>query len=62
ACERGTSWFGMVVFGVVHQISGSYRPAIVALAVFFALGLILLSRLDVRRGIEEAGNQVPAVL
>jgi len=62
ACERGTSWFGMVVFGVVHQVSGSYRPAIVALVVFFALGLAFLSRLDVRRGIEEAGNQVPAVL
>ena len=62
ACERGTSWFGMVVFGVVHQISGSYRPAIVALIVFFALGLIFLSRLDVRRGIEEAGNAVPAVI
>jgi len=62
ACERGTSWFGMVVFGVVHQMTGSYRPAIVALIVFFALGLAFLSRLDVRRGIEEAGNQVPAVL
>lgn len=62
ACERGTSWFGMVVFGVVHQMSGSYRPAIVALIVFFALGLVLLSRLDVRRGIEQAGNEVPAVI
>lgn len=62
ACERGTSWFGMVLFGVVHQMSGSYRPAIAALVVFFALGLIFLSRLDVRRGIEEAGNQVPTVV
>lgn len=62
ACERGTSWFGMVVFGVVHQVSGSYRPAIVALIVFFALGLFFLSRLDVRRGIEEAGNRVPAII
>lgn len=62
ACERGTSWFGMVVFGVVHQMTGSYRPAIVALIIFFVLGLIFLSRLDVRRGIEDAGNQVPAVL
>lgn len=62
ACERGTSWFGMVVFGVVHQISGSYRPAIVALIVFFALGLLFLSRLDVRRGIEDAGNVAPAIV
>ena len=62
ACERGTSWFGMVVFGVVHQMADSYRPAIVALVVFFALGLFFLSRLDVRRGIEEAGNEMPAVI
>ncbi len=30
ACERGTSWLGTLVFGVVHQVTGSYRPAIVA--------------------------------
>ncbi len=62
ACERGTSWFGMVVFGVVHQMSGSYRPAIVALIIFFALGLVFLSRLDVRQGINDAGNIAPANL
>ncbi len=28
ACERGTSWFGTFVFGVVFQLTGSYRPAI----------------------------------
>ncbi|HJP65742.1 MAG TPA: MFS transporter, partial [Actinomycetota bacterium] len=39
ACERGTSWLGTLVFGVVHQIADSYRPAIVALVVFFAVGL-----------------------
>jgi UMF1 family MFS transporter len=56
ACERGTSWLGTLVFGLVHQLSGSYRPAILALMVFFVLGLALLSRLDVRRGIEDAGR------
>nr|CAA9313921.1 MAG: Uncharacterized MFS-type transporter [uncultured Nocardioidaceae bacterium] len=56
ACERGTSWLGTLVFGLVHQISGSYRPAILALMVFFILGLALLSRLDVRRGIDDAGR------
>ena len=38
ACERGTSWFGTFLFGVVFQVTGSYRPAIVALIVFFVLG------------------------
>jgi UMF1 family MFS transporter len=62
ACERGTSWFGTFLFGVVFQITGSYRPAIVALVAFFVLGAVFLLRLDARRGIEEAGNAVPAVV
>jgi UMF1 family MFS transporter len=62
ACERGTSWFGTFLFGVVFQVAGSYRPAIVALVVFFVLGAVFLLRLDARRGIEEAGNVVPRVV
>ncbi|GAA1973635.1 MFS transporter [Nocardioides panacihumi] len=62
ACERGTSWFGTLLFGVVFQVTGSYRPAILSLIVFFALGLVLLLRLDTRRGIAEAGNAVPSVV
>jgi len=62
ACERGTSWLGTLIFGLVHQWTDSYRPAIVALMVFFIVGLALLRRVDVRRGIAEAGNQAPAVL
>ncbi len=62
ACERGTSWFGTFLFGVVFQITGSYRPAIVALVVFFVLGAAFLLRLDPRRGIQEAGNTVPSVV
>jgi len=62
AAERGTSWFGTLLFGLVFQLSGSYRPAIVSLIVFFVLGAVLLLRLDPRRGIEEAGNVVPAAL
>ena len=62
AAERGTSWFGTFVFGLVFQLTGSYRPAILALIVFFALGAVFLLRLDPRRGIAEAGNTVPAVV
>ena len=62
ACERGTSWFGTLLFGVMFQLTGSYRPAIVSLVVFFVLGAALLLRLDPRRGIREAGNAVPASL
>ena len=59
AAERGTSWFGTLLFGVVFQLSGSYRPAILALIVFFVLGAFFLLRLDPERGIREAGNRVP---
>ena len=62
AAERGTSWFGTLLFGVVFQVTGSYRPAIVALIIFFILGAFFLLRLDPQRGIREAGNAVPTAL
>ena len=62
AAERGTSWLGTLTFGLVFQLSGSYRPAILALVVFFVLGAFFLLRLDPARGIREAGNRVPSSL
>ena len=62
AMERGTSWFGTLVFGLVHQFTHSYRWAIIALIVFFAVGGFLLSKVRMREGIVAAGNQVPAVV
>ncbi|MFT4264007.1 MAG: MFS transporter [Nocardioides sp.] len=62
ACERGTSWFGTLLFGLMFQFTGSYRPAIVSLIVFFVLGLVFLVRLDARRGITEAGNRLPGAV
>lgn len=61
AAERGTSWFGTLLFGVTFQLTGSYRPAILALIVFFVLGAYFLLRLDPERGIREAGNDLPTV-
>ena len=62
AMERGTSWFGTFLFGLIYLKTGSYRPAIVALIIFFAIGGFLLSRVNMRQGIEQAGNEVPAVI
>ena len=62
ACERGTSWIGTLVFGLVHQWTDSYRPALLALVVLFVVGIAFLVRVDPRRGIEEAGNVVPATV
>jgi UMF1 family MFS transporter len=54
--DRGTSWLGPLLFGLALQVTASYRIAILSLLVFFAAGLVLLWRLDVRRAIAEAGN------
>ena len=62
AAERGTSWLGTLVFGLVHQLTNSYRPAIFALVLFFLVGVVLLARVDPARGIREAGNTAPAVV
>jgi MFS transporter, UMF1 family len=57
--ERGTSWVGPLVFGLSLQLTGSYRVAILSIALFFAAGLILLPLVNVRRAIVEAGNEPP---
>ena len=62
AAERGTSWFGTLLFGLVFQLTGSYRNAIIALTLFFVVGGLLLARVKVRQGIVEAGNTVPRVV
>ncbi len=60
AGERGTSWLGTLTFGLVHQLTGSYRPAVLALVGFFVVGLTLLTRVDTGRGTAEAGKHRPA--
>jgi UMF1 family MFS transporter len=60
--ERGTSWLGPLFFGLTLQFTGSYRLAILSVAFFFATGLLLLWRVNARRAVEEAGNEVPAHL
>ena len=60
--ERGTSWIGPLIFGVVNQVTGSLRPAILSLIFFFFLGLFLLTRVDVRKAIVDAGNDPQGVV
>ncbi len=57
--DKGTSWLGPLVFAIVLQLTDSYRGAIVSLVVFFVAGFVLLLRVDVPRGIREAGNTPP---
>ncbi|MEM8924587.1 MAG: MFS transporter [Actinomycetota bacterium] len=53
---RGTSWLGPATFGVVNQLVGSQRLAILSLIAFFAVGIALLATVDVRRAMTDAGQ------
>jgi UMF1 family MFS transporter len=60
--ERGTSWLGPLAFAAAVQLTGSQRSAILSLIVFFILGLILLSRVRVRKAMMAAGNDPSGVV
>jgi UMF1 family MFS transporter len=62
AMERGTSWLGTLAFGLMFQFTQSYRLALLALVAFFIVGGALLARVDMRKGITDAGNVLPKVL
>jgi UMF1 family MFS transporter len=57
--ERGTSWLGPLFFGLALQFTDSYRFAILSLMIFFILGLVLLTRVNIRKAAIEAGNEAP---
>lgn len=60
--DKGTSWLGTLSFGLALQFTGSYRIAIISLVVFFVAGFLLLTRVDVRRAVDEARGEQPALL
>jgi MFS transporter, UMF1 family len=52
--ERGTSWIGPVLFGMVAAATNSYRQAILSLIVLFLGGMVGLLFTDTDRAIVEA--------
>jgi len=57
--ERGTSWLGPIVFGLVVAYTNSYRQAILSLIAFFVIGTIILLLTDTKRAIHDSGNLLP---
>ena len=55
--ERGTSWIGPFLFGVIVSITGSYRLALLSLIVLFLAGMLVLALTDTERAIREAGRE-----
>jgi len=52
--ERGTSWIGPILFGMVAAATNSYRQAILSLIVLFLTGMAGLLLTDTNRAIREA--------
>jgi UMF1 family MFS transporter len=55
--ERGTSWIGPILFGMVAAATNSYRQAILSLIVLFAAGMVALILTDTDRAVAEARLQ-----
>ena len=60
--DKGTSWLGPLFFGAALSLTHNFRIAIVSLIVFFALGLALLAKVNVRQAALEAGNEPPLIV
>lgn len=57
--ERGTSWLGPLLFGIVVAMTNSYRQALLSLIVLFVVGTIILYLTNTDQAIHEAGNLLP---
>jgi MFS transporter, UMF1 family len=57
--ERGTSWIGPFIFGLVVSVTNSYRQAILSLVALFVFGIVTLLFTDTRQAIRDAGNRLP---
>ncbi|MEV7230033.1 MFS transporter [Polymorphospora sp. NPDC051019] len=60
--DKGTSWLGPLAFGLVFQLTNSYRVGLVSLLIFFVVGFLLLLAVPMRKAIIAAGNTPPRVL
>ena len=57
--DKGTSWLAPILFGVAYQVTNSYRIAILSLATFLILGLVLLTFVNVAKATAEAQQESP---
>ncbi|MEI7844659.1 MAG: MFS transporter [Chloroflexota bacterium] len=51
--ERGTSWIGPLLFGLMNQWFGNLRLAILSLIFFFVVGLLILPFVNVKKAIAD---------
>lgn len=51
--DKGTTWIGTMFFAFALQFSNSYRLAIVSLIIFFIIGIVLISFVDVKKALKD---------
>ena len=56
--DRGTSWIGPLIFGLVVALTNPYRQAILSLIVLFIIGMIVLLLTDTERAVREAASRL----
>ncbi|MBZ5559965.1 MAG: MFS transporter [Acidobacteriia bacterium] len=54
--ERGSSWIGPFLFGLVASVTGSYRQAILSLVVLFLAGMFVLLFTDAEQAVRDASR------
>jgi UMF1 family MFS transporter len=59
--DKGTSWMCPIFFGLAMQFTHSYRVAVLSLIVFFIAGLLVLLKVDMKRGVMDIANAAAAV-
>jgi UMF1 family MFS transporter len=57
---KALAFLGPIIFGTVSQMTGSQRPAILSIGIFFVAGMVLLSLVDEKRGKEASKIPVDA--
>lgn len=57
--DKGTSWLGPLILARVLELTGSFRKGVLSIAAFFLIGLVILARVNVRDGAQQAGNAPP---
>jgi UMF1 family MFS transporter len=57
--EKFAGIFGPAVFALAVTLTGTSRPAVLSVIVFFVLGALVLARVDVNEGVREASRLAP---
>lgn len=60
--EKFSSILGPFIFGVVSTIMGESRLSIASLIIFFIIGIYLLTRVDVQRGVQAANAEEQSLI